>query len=339
MKSITCTTPHCFEEKEKSIPGIQTGEALVKINRVGICGTDLHAFQGNQPFFRYPRILGHELSGTIVELSDNDSDFSTGDRVCIIPYIHCGQCQACRAGQTNCCQDLKVYGVHVDGGMQQYINYPMDLLLKVNTMTSDEAAIVEPLAIGAHSLRRANVQKEQLIVVQGCGPIGIGIIMLANYMGAHIVALDVNESRLQYVKNHFGVLEAFNPIDKHAQSIIKHYFEKRKADIVFDATGSAKAIPTGIQYMRHGGKLVLVGIANTDLIFNHPEIHARETSILCSRNATTEDFSTVTEAIRTKTLALDKYITKVVDQSEILSHFNKWASPDSEDIKIVTSWE
>ena len=136
---------------------MQKGEAILKIKRIGICGTDLHAFEGTQPYFEYPRILGHELAAEIIAIETNEQ-FAVGDKVTFIPYFNCGVCIACRNGLTNCCVSMKVCGVHVDGGMAEYLSVPVSSLIHSQGMGFDELALVEPLAIGAHAIRRAGIK-------------------------------------------------------------------------------------------------------------------------------------------------------------------------------------
>jgi threonine dehydrogenase-like Zn-dependent dehydrogenase len=153
MTSLVCSEPGTFEYKKSDRPTPTKGNAIIKIKRIGICGTDIHAFEGTQPFFEYPRILGHELSGEIVE-ADGAPGFAIGEPVTFIPYINCGYCMACTGGKPNCCVNLKVCGVHIDGGMAEYYSVPSRLLVHGEGLTHDELALVEPLAIGAHGVRR-----------------------------------------------------------------------------------------------------------------------------------------------------------------------------------------
>ena len=338
MKFITCENPNHLIAGTKAEPVRTPGNAILKVNRVGICGTDLHAFKGNQPFFSYPRILGHELAATVVEADENSQGINAGDQVVTIPYINCGHCVACQAGKSNCCQHMQVMGVHVDGGMQEFIAVPSRLLVQANDLTLDEIAIVEPLAIGAHALRRAHVKMGETIVVMGCGPIGMGIIQLAVYIGATVVAIDINNDRLEIARKHFGadlVLNATeSPVDQ-----LKDFTQGKLAHTVFDATGSKRAMESGADYMQHGGHLVLVGLFKGELTFHHPTLHAKETSLLCSRNATPEDFEFVMTALRAKKINSAGYITKRVTFHSIPTDFNAWASPDSNEIKIMTIWD
>jgi 2-desacetyl-2-hydroxyethyl bacteriochlorophyllide A dehydrogenase len=337
MKYIRLEQPGRLSLEEKESPVRSFGNVLLKVKAVGICGTDLHAYQGTQPFFDYPRVLGHELATEIVETSESTARLSVGDRVVIMPYVSCLQCQACAAGQKNCCERLKVLGVHTDGGMQELISVPERLLIPANDLSVEEISIVEPLSIGAHALRRSRVTKDQSIVVIGCGPIGIGIIQLAKYIGAHVIAIDTNEHRLTLAKEKFGADDVINgeqsPFDK-----LKELKGGNLSDIVFDATGRKTVIESTVDYMRHGGTIVLVGLTNGPLTFHNPTIHRKEASLLCSRNATMEDFEFVMNVLRQKKFNVSSYITRQEDYQSIVSDFDAWAAPDSKDIKILTTW-
>lgn len=313
------------------------GEALLKVKRVGICGTDLHAYKGNQPFFSYPRILGHELAVEVMEVDMDERGVNVGDKVVVIPYINCMKCAACRAGKSNCCQQIRVFGVHVDGGMQDVITLPSRLLIPANDLSYDEIAIIEPLAIGAHALRRAAVKAGEVVVVLGCGPIGMGIIQLAKYLGATVVAVDINEQRLALAQSAFGADLALHGAQE-AVARLQAYAGGDLAHTVIDATGSKTAIEHGTDYMRHGGTMVLVGLFKGELAFQHPAIHAKETTLMCSRNATKEDFDFVLKVLRAKKFNTSAYITKKVDASEIVRGFDQWTGRSSPEIKVVTEW-
>ena len=197
MKKLLCVEPGKLEYATGIKPELKKGQAIIKIKRIGICGTDLHAFEGTQPYFNYPRILGHELAGELVEF-DNAPGFKTGESVTFIPYFNCGECIACRKGKTNCCTKMQVCGVHVDGGMVEYLSVPSSSLLHGDELSFDELALVEPLAIGAHGVRRAAVEQNEFVLVIGAGPIGLGTMEFARIAGAQVIALDINEQRLQF---------------------------------------------------------------------------------------------------------------------------------------------
>jgi threonine dehydrogenase-like Zn-dependent dehydrogenase len=203
MKVLVCTEPGNFEYRSVEEPRHEKNRSIIKIKRIGICGTDLHAFEGTQPFFSYPRVLGHELAGELVEF-DNAPGFHVGETVSIIPYFNCGMCVACRAGKPNCCTHLKVCGVHVDGGMTKYLSVPSSSLLHGDGLSLDELSLMEPLAIGAHGVRRAQVSPGEYVLVIGAGPIGLGTIEFTRIAGGLVIAMDINEQRLQFCKNNLN---------------------------------------------------------------------------------------------------------------------------------------
>lgn len=335
MKYIVCEEPKKFFLKEKGLPIKDANQALIKIHRVGICGTDLHAYSGNQAFFKYPRILGHELAGEILEIGENERNLKVGDAVIVMPYVSCGSCIACQQGKTNCCSNIKVLGVHADGGMQEVVAIRTDLLLPAKNLSYEEMAIVEPLAIGAHAIRRANIIKGEKIVVVGCGPIGIGLIKLAQIKGADVIALDVDEARLDFVKNQLDVKYTVKVSEK-AVAQVSEITNGDMSTAVFDATGNKKALESGIAYMAHGGRYVLVGLSKGELVFKHPAIHAKEATIMCSRNATLEDFEFVIENI--KKFPTELYVTHQVNFTEMIENFDSWLDPKSKVIKAMVSF-
>ncbi|MFY0625762.1 MAG: zinc-binding alcohol dehydrogenase family protein [Reichenbachiella sp.] len=337
MKYIVCAEPGRFELKEKEAPIRIEGEALLKINKVGICGTDLHAYAGNQAFFTYPRILGHELASSVLEIDENAQGIKKGDNVIVMPYMSCGKCVACRAGKTNCCTNITVLGVHGDGGMQEVITVPTQFLLPAGNLTDDEMAIVEPLAIGAHAIRRANVQPGETVVVLGCGPIGIGMMKLAQIAGAKVVALDMNDDRLKYAKEEIGVDHIVNVGDDPVTKV-SEITGGDLATAVFDATGHKGALESGPDYMAHGGRFVLVGLSKGELTFTHPKIHAKETTIMCSRNATTEDFEHVINVLNSGEFPTQSFITHNVDFTDMIANFDSWLKPETGVIKATVNF-
>lgn len=336
MKYIVCEQPGQFQMGEKEAPVPKEGEVLIDIKRIGICGTDLHAFKGNQPFFTYPRILGHELSGVVNTVNSLSANVKEGDRVVVVPYINCGTCIACRNKKTNCCAQLKVLGVHIDGGMQEQICVPAELLIPVNDLSLEEAAIIEPLAIGAHALFRAKVLDGETVVVIGCGPIGLGLMKLAQILGNKVIAIDVNADRLAYAKESIGIEHIVNaneePLDQ-----VKDITDGELATAVFDATGNKAALESGVQYLAHGGQYILVGLNKGDLQFNHPFIHAREASILCSRNATFTDFHQVMDVLYEGNFPVSSYITHRAPFDRMIDHFNGWLEPENGVIKAMVT--
>jgi 2-desacetyl-2-hydroxyethyl bacteriochlorophyllide A dehydrogenase len=334
MKSIICEEPNVFKEENIAIPVRNGGEAIIRIKRIGICGTDLHAYKGNQPYFTYPRILGHELSGTIEEIDNNTGNLQVGDQVTIIPFLHCGICIACRRGKTNCCEKMEVIGVHRDGGMCEMISIPTNNMIKTEGLTLDESAMVEPLAIGAHAVRRTNITSGETVLVIGAGPIGLGVMQMAKKQGARVIAMDVNEERLTFCRAWASVGEVVNALEEPVQAL-KELTNGGLPTIVFDATGNVHSMSGAIQYVAHGGELVYVGLVNDNINFFNPDFHKKEITLLGSRNATREDFEDVLEVLQEGGINIEDYITHRCKFEDMIHRFDRWLLPESKVIKAI----
>jgi len=334
MKYIVCETPGKFVLKEKEPPIRKEGEALVRILKIGICGTDLHAFRGRQPFFEYPRILGHELAAEIIEIDANNKGLKKGDKVIIMPYLSCGQCIACRNEKTNCCTQLKVLGVHTDGGMQEIMSLPINILIPGKSLATEAMALVEPLSIGAHCIRRAAIKSGETVLVVGAGPIGLGILKQAQLAGARVISMDINQQRLSWVAENLGNITTINALNNPLESILS-INNGELPTVVVDATGNKKALESGVEYMAHGGKYVLVGLTKGNLTFHNPSIQKKETTLLCSRNATPEDFQQVIDILEKDLFPWKAYITHRVNFADMLHHFESWTEPKSGVIKAM----
>lgn len=334
MKAIVCEQIDQLKLVEQEEPALLPGTAIVRIRRIGICGTDLHAFKGNQPFFSYPRVLGHELAGIVEQADDAQHAIKAGDQVSIIPYMHCGECIACRYGKTNCCTDMKVLGVHIDGGMREQIAVPLTHLLVTNELTLDQAAVLEPLSIGAHAVRRAELRAGETVLVIGSGPIGLGVMAFAKHRGARVIAMDIQEERLAFCKRWARVDETVNALHG-AKERLAELTDGEYPTVVFDATGNARSMQDAFGFVAHGGKLVYVGLVKADISFHDPEFHKREMTLLGSRNATIEDFAAVQEAVRSGSIDVERFITHRVPFTEMISEFESWLKPESKVIKAM----
>jgi 2-desacetyl-2-hydroxyethyl bacteriochlorophyllide A dehydrogenase len=334
MKTLVCAEPGKFEYRTGAKPEPKKGQAIIRIRRIGICGTDLHAYEGTQPYFTYPRILGHELAGEVLEI-DNASNFEVGEAVTFIPYFHCGNCVACRRGKPNCCTRIQVFGVHIDGGMAEYISVPASSLLHSEGLSFDELALVEPLAIGAHGIRRARVEPGEFVLVIGAGPIGLGTMEFARIAGAQVIALDMNEQRLQFCKDKLNVAYTINATAPDVTAQLSAITAGDMPTVIIDATGSLKAINNAFQYMAHGARYVLIGLQKGDVTFSQPEFHKREGTLMSSRNATRQDFIHVIENMKKGEVKPATYITHRVHFEQVKEKFQQWLNPANGVIKAM----
>lgn len=338
MRSLICQRPHSLEYQDIDAPVLKPGRAILKIKRVGICGTDLHAFEGTQPFFNYPRILGHELSADLIDF-DSAHGFVPGDAVTIIPYFHCGRCIACVQGKPNCCAQLSVAGVHQDGAMVEYLSVPAASLVHGEGLGYDELALVEPLAIGAHGIRRADLKEGEFVLIIGAGPIGMATMEFARIAGARVIAMDINDRRLRFCKDKLQVDHIINAGSAASTEQLKEITGGDMPTVMIDATGNQKAINNALQWLAHGGRYVLIGLQKNELIFSHPEFHKRETTLMSSRNATREDFNHVMQCMKQGLINPLTYITHKVKFAEVGNEFESWLNPGTGVIKAMVEMD
>jgi len=332
MKTLICKEPGKLIYVNRPTPKPVDGNTLLRVRRIGICGTDLHAFEGTQPYFSYPRVLGHELAAEVVTANN---DFKSGDIVTVIPYINCQTCLACRTGKPNCCANIKVLGVHTDGGMAEYLEVPTRLLLPAQGLSLDELALVEPLAIGAHGVRRAGVQKDEFVLVIGAGPIGLGTMEFARIAGGKVIALDINQQRLDFCKEKLNVDHVINAATDEVMARLQEITGGDMPTVVIDATGNQKAINNAFQYMAHGARFILIGLQKGEIRFSHPEFHKREATLMSSRNATRVDFDHVISSMKNKLVDPSNYITHRVAFDDVAANFSNLSDPKNGTIKAI----
>ncbi|MFT0892701.1 zinc-binding alcohol dehydrogenase family protein [Pseudochelatococcus sp. G4_1912] len=333
MRALICEEPGRLAIISRPPPVRAPNEVLVRIRRVGICGTDFHIFKGQHPFLEYPRVMGHELSGTVEE-APVGSRLQVGEAVYIVPYLSCGQCHACRKGLNNACSNIKVLGVHCDGGMTEYLSVPENNVVSTGAISLDDAAMIEFLAIGAHGVKRGGVSASDRVLVVGSGPIGMSAIIFAKARGANVTVMDVREDRLGFTVDALGAdtaLVASNDVQAQAQALTGGDF----FDVVIDATGNAAAMQRGFGFLAHGGRYVLLSVVRDDITFSDPEFHKREATLFASRNAQVDDFAEVVrqiEAGKVPTRALNTHTGKLDDG---VSLFADWIRPEAGVIKAI----
>jgi 2-desacetyl-2-hydroxyethyl bacteriochlorophyllide A dehydrogenase len=334
MDAFVCTRPGQIELKDMALPLVREGHAILKIRRIGICGTDIHALLGSQPYFEYPRILGHELAADFIE-ADGQTDFVPGEALTIIPYFNCGQCLPCLTGRPNCCIKLKVSGVHEDGGMAEFFSVPVHALLHGEGLSYDELALVEPLSIGAHAVSRSEVRENEFMLVMGAGPIGVACIEFGLMAGARVIVLELHPERLRFCRQIDGVKYVFDAREDNLTQKIADITHGNMPEVVMDATGNLQAINKGFEFMAHGGKYVLVGLQKDRISFSHPEFHKREATLMGSRNATRRDFLRVMDAIRNRKVQPLRMINHISEFRNIARDFKIWMDPAQGIIKAM----
>lgn len=333
MQTIILEQPGQFRLTTTGAPPAPgAGEALVRVHRIGICGTDIHAFHGRQPFFSYPRILGHELGVEVIAVGEGVSTPQAGERCAVEPYLNCGTCIACRRGRPNCCVRLEVLGVHIDGGMREYIIVPAQKLHPSSQLSYEQLALVETLGIGAHAVQRAQLAPGEQVLIVGAGPIGLAAMQFARLAGAEIIALDMSESRLAFAQQQ-GLANHTVLAGDQALEQIEELTQADLPTAVFDATGNLQSMMHSFQYVAHSGRLVFVGLAQGEITFNDPFFHRREITLLATRNATPDDFRHIIAQIEAGAIDTRPWITHRTDTNALIEQFPHWLAPGSGLIK------
>ena len=341
MKAIVLEAPFQLNLRQVAAPtAAGPGEALVRVKRVGICGTDLHAFGGNQNFFSYPRIMGHELAVEVIDIGATDAelDYAVGDLCCVIPYLNCGECIACRNGKSNCCTQMQVLGVHIDGGMREQFTLPVDKLLRAEGVPLEQLALVEMLCIGAHAAKRGRIRPGEKALVIGAGPIGLATAQFAKLAGAEVMVMEVNEKRLDFCA---AVLGIDTLIDARGDGLgqVKNALGGDLPTLVFDCTGNSKSMHAAFDTVAHGGSLVLVGHITGDISFSDPHFHSHEMTLLASRNATPADFAWVIDEMRAGSINLAPWITHEAGPEGFVAEFPRWVDPATGVIKAMLRFD
>jgi 2-desacetyl-2-hydroxyethyl bacteriochlorophyllide A dehydrogenase len=302
MRRILLNAPGELVDLNVPRPVPSSGQALVRVHRVGVCGSDFHALAGSHPIYTYPRVLGHELAGEIVAVPENTRGLRPGDRCAIEPYVSCGQCGTCKAGRTNCCEQIRVIGIHVDGGMQGFLGVPIELLHKSERLSLDQLALVETLGIGAHAVNRSQLQAGEEVLVVGAGPIGLAVCQFAAAIGAKVAVIEINDWR-----RHFAYRLGIEAIPAP---------DGRLTDVVLDATGSATVMANSLNHVAPGGRLVFVGLTRDPVRIDDALLHRREITIYASRNSCGE-FPPIIRMLEERKINIEPWITDRISLDEV----------------------
>lgn len=338
MKAIQLECPEKFRVIDVPEPGAPgAGEAVVRVHRVGICGTDYGGYLGKMPFFSYPRIPGHELGVEVVSVGEGVTNVKPGDRCAVEPYINCQKCYSCQRGHTNCCENHQTLGVHCDGGLRARFTVPARKLHLSTKLSFEQLALVETLAIGCHAVDRGAPREGERLLIIGAGPIGLSALEFAKLSGARTIVMDMNEQRLAFVRERMGIADTL--LTKNDGSELKQLeamTDGKLADVVIDATGSNRSMSGALAYCAFAGRLVYVGITQSELNFSHASImHRRELTLLASRNALSKDFVRIIQLIEDGRIDTRPWISHQATVNDMITEFPRWMKPETGVIKAV----
>jgi len=333
VKALVCESPGHLIIADRPIPERGPSDVLLRVRRVGVCGTDMHIVRGTQPYLSYPRVMGHELGCEVAE-APAGSDLKAGEAAFVMPYLSCGRCRACARGRTNCCSRLEVLGVHRDGGLAEYISVPEAFVRRADGLTLDQIAMVEFLSIGAHAVDRAPIRPGDRVLVMGAGPIGVAALLFAALAQAQVTLVDGRPDRLESARR-LGRAESLVALNEDTRARLLEISRREMFDVVFDCTGNIRAMEAGFDYVAHAGSYVLVSIVPERVSFSDPEFHRRETTLLGSRNATLADVARVMDAIRAgsiDTAALNTHRAPLASMPESML---LWMKPETGVLKAI----
>ena len=334
MKAIVIPNPNEIEIREVPMPEVKEGEALLKIKYVGICGADVASFTGNQPFTTYPRIPGHEFSAEIVEIPENDRGLRKGDIVTCNPYFNCGGCYSCERGYVNCCTDNQTMGVQRDGAFCEYVAMPVERIYDGKGLSAEELALIEPFSISQHAISRAEIKKNDSVLIIGAGPIGLFALLAAKQKCKKIVVADILDNRLNLAKE-YGADAVVNTKNQSLEEFTKEFTNGNGFDVCIEACGAPETFLGCIENAAFAANIILIGNGKRETVFNHSILLKKELNVHGSRNALKEDFLNNIDTVASEKADVMKMVSGIYDMDNALDAFKALANNDGTLAKLL----
>ena len=334
MKVVYVEEPGKIEIREKEMPILKKGEALLKIKYCGICGADVATFTGNQPFTTYPRIPGHEFSAEIVEIEENDRGLKIGDIVTANPYFNCGHCYSCERGIVNACTDNQTMGVQRDGSFAEYVAMPIERIYPGKGLSAKTLALIEPFSIGYHAVSRGHIKPGHKVLVIGAGAIGIFAAVSAKLKGAEVYISDVFEKRLENALK-FGVDGIIDVSKEDLLERTKEITNGNGFDICIEAVGQSATFLNCIDAAAFGADIILIGNGKKETTFNHSILLKKELNVYGSRNALKKDFLELIDLISSGKINVDHIVSDIFDKEDAIKGFDALVHNDGSRFKVL----
>lgn len=334
MKAVVMHAPGDVRVESVPDPTLGLGEALLRVRRVGLCGSDLNSYRGRNPLVTFPRVPGHEIAATIVELdAQHPAHLLVGMDVTLSPYKNCGECPACRNGRPNACRDNQTLGVQRDGAMGEYLAVPMNKLF-VADLTLDELCLVEPLTVGCHAVARAEVTPEDVVAVFGCGGVGLGAVAASAFRGATTVAIDLDDAKLEIARK-AGAAHVIHTRRQDAKEALAEQTGGDGPDVVIEAVGSAETFRAAVELVAFTGRVVYIGYAKEPVSYETRLFVQKELNILGARNALPEDFRQVIEMLEQHRFPVEAAISTIAPLDRAPELLRAWSEDPARFTKIM----
>lgn len=334
MKAIVIPQPNEIEIREVPMPQVKVGEALLKIEYVGICGADVASFTGNQPFTSYPRIPGHEFSASIVEIPENDKGLKVGDVVTCNPYFNCGECYSCQRGFVNCCTDNQTMGVQRDGAFCEYIAMPVERIYPGMGLSAQELALIEPFSISQHAISRAEIKPTDDVLIIGAGPIGLFALLAARQKCKRVVVADILDNRLTLAKE-YGADAVVNTKSQSLEEFTKEFTNGNGFDVCIEACGAPETFLGCIDNAAFAANVILIGNGKRETTFNHSILLKKELNVHGSRNAMKSDFIDNISLVADGKADVMKMVSGIYDMDKAIDAFRALANNDGTLAKLL----
>ena len=330
MKAVVLRGPGEIVIEDRPEPRLSEGHILLKVNLVGLCGSDLNSYRGKNPMVSFPRIPGHEISATVVE---SVAGFKTDDQVTLSPYTSCGQCAACLRGRPNACRNNETLGVQRDGGLTEYLVAPPEKLY-VAKLNLKELCLVEPLTVGFHAVARGRVTSSDTVAIIGCGGVGLGAVAASAFRGAYTIGVDVDDSKLEIARK-AGATELINTSCDDLHAKLAELTNGLGPDVVIEAIGLPSTFRAAVEEVAFTGRVVYIGYAKEQVAYETRLFVQKELDILGSRNALPEDFREVIRMLEERRFPVEDAVSRIVPLEETPKLIAEWSANPARFTKIM----
>lgn len=331
MKAIEIQEPGkaCLVDIQK--PALKPGEVMVKLEYVGFCGSDLNTYRGGNAMVTFPRIPGHEIGATIVEIGNDvpAGTFSIGQTVTVNPYTNCGHCASCHRGRVNACENNETLGVQRNGAMQEFISLPWQKIIPCGNVSVRDAALIEPMSVGFHAVDRGRVTDTDIVMVIGCGMVGLGAVVRAVLRGATVIAADLDDEKLALAKK-LGAAYTYNTATE--------WNNLPSPDVVIEAVGAVSTYQLAVNRVAFTGRVVCIGYSKNDVPLTTSLFVKKELDIMGSRNANPSDFEAVIKYLTKADAPVDTFISNIIEPADADKALKEWSANPGKVYRILVKW-